>query len=349
MTPASWLWQGGPGAPPCFLRGTRILTASGEVAVEDLAIGMVAATLGGGTRRIVWVGSRRIEPHRHPNPAKTWPVRVRRGALAAGTPARDLLLSPDHALLLNRVLVPAGALINGSTVLQDPSWARLDYFHVALDAHDVLLAEGAPAESFPDRGSRAGFAGERVSVLHPRFAETLPAPGDCAIRTASGPAVQEARCGLLMRARALGHAITREPDLHLLVDGERVNPSGITGPLHRFAIPEHAGDIRIVSRAGVPAETDPGSEDRRRLGVRIGRIAMRAGARTIELAAGDPALREGFHPEERLGGETFRWTDGHARLPPAPPGLSRLDLTVLGAQAAWARAALPDAPVHRSA
>lgn len=328
------------------MRGTRIQTARGDVAVEDLAIGDRVACARGGQRTVTWLGRRLVDLSRHPDPPSAWPVRLRRGALSNGVPSRDLLVSPDHALFLNGVLVPARVLLNGATVLPDPSWQRLEYFHVALDGHDVLLAEGAPAESFPDRGSRAGFEGGPVLVLHPVFPDAAPAPGDCAPRATRGAAVQEARRALLARAHVLGHALTREPDLHVLADGARVNPSHVSGPLFRFAIPAGAQDLRIVCRAGVPAETDPASEDRRRLGVRLARVVMRCHGEPHTLHASDPALQDGFHPLERTAGETWRWTDGHARLPPPPPGLTRLDLYVLGAQAAWARAVPPSTPAR---
>jgi hypothetical protein len=338
-----------PASPPCFLRGTHILTDWGNVPVEQLVPGQRAFTLGGGRRRIAWVGSRRLDLSRHPRPQEAWPVRIRRGAIGSGVPERDLLVSPDHALLLNRVLIPAHVLVNGATVLRDPTWQRLDYFHVALETHDVLLAEGAPAESYPDRGSRAAFGADRVLLLHPRFADIPPSLADCAPRALRGPAVQEARQVLLVRARVLGHALTRDPDLHLLIDGTRVNAAGIAGATHRFAIPPGARDIRIVSRASVPAETDSASEDRRRLGVMLSRITLHVDDRTTEIAASAPCLNEGFHPPERIGAQMARWTDGHARLPPLPHAPAQIDLHVLAAQPAWVRVPPPDTPMHRSA
>ena len=326
-----------------FLRGTRILTESGELPVEDLLPGMIAVTAGGGRRQIVQVGQLRVHLARHPHPNAARPVRVRRGALGNGVPSRDLIVSPDHGFLLNTVLIPARALVNGATIVPESQWQGIHYYTVALDAHDVLLADSAPAESLPQALTAAG----NVVALHPTFPDHAPTPWDCARRAMRGPAVQDARRLLLSRARILGHALTSEPDLHVLVDGTRMNPSGIAGPLHRFAIQAGARDVRVVSRAGVPAETNPASEDRRRLGVMLARIVLRAHDAAIDLPASDPALAEGFHPLERTAGASWRWTDGHARLPFVPPGLTRIDLHVLGAQQAWARAAPPGAPAQR--
>jgi hypothetical protein len=247
------------------------------------------------------------------------------------------------------VLIAARALVNGATVLPDPTWQCVEYVHIACDAHDVLVAEGAPAESLPPRGNLSAFAGGAVMLLHPGFAEAGPAGSDCAPRLNSGPAVREARQALLERARLLGHGITHDPDLHLLVDGVRIDPSGSAGALRRFLVPPEAGDIRILSRAGVPAELEALSEDRRRLGVMLGGIVVRGTFGVMHLPPEHPALREGFHVAERRGAACVRWTDGHARLPPCPPTPSRLELQVLAVQPAWARAAVPDAPANRIA
>ncbi|MFC0410070.1 Hint domain-containing protein, partial [Roseomonas elaeocarpi] len=134
-------------AEPCYARGTRILTDRGEVPVEELREGdRVRVLLGAeGFRPVRWVGHRRVALRHHPMPERARPVRFRAGSLAEGVPHRDLLVSPDHALFLRGVLVHAETLINGATVVQEEV-AEVEYFHVELDAHDVMVAEGAAAE-----------------------------------------------------------------------------------------------------------------------------------------------------------------------------------------------------------
>jgi hypothetical protein len=130
------------------LRGTRLLTPAGEIAIEDLNIGDVLTTLGGEARAIRWIG--RLE---FSEKAGAWsqgvlPVRIAKGALATGCPNRDLYLSGAHMLYLNGVLISVSSLVNGSTVSYvTPDVETLQYFHVELDTHDVVLAEGAPCES----------------------------------------------------------------------------------------------------------------------------------------------------------------------------------------------------------
>ena len=82
----------------CFCAGTRVLTAMGEVRVEDLRIGDPVVTRSGRLRPVRWIGHRRVEPARLSDPWDGFPVRIAADAFAAGVPHRDLLLSPDHAL-----------------------------------------------------------------------------------------------------------------------------------------------------------------------------------------------------------------------------------------------------------
>ncbi len=100
----------------CYLQGTRLLTAQGEVAVEALRAGdMVATVLGRRLARIKWIGHRRVDCRRHPRPRDVLPVRVAEGAFGLGAPVRDLYLSPDHAVLVEEVLVPVRHLLNDAT------------------------------------------------------------------------------------------------------------------------------------------------------------------------------------------------------------------------------------------
>jgi hypothetical protein len=146
------------GALACFAEGTRILTEAGEIPVEDVAVGdLVPGQVSGQVRRVTWVGQRTVDVKHHPRPWDVAPVRIRAGALAAGQPHRDLLLSPDHAVLVDGALIPVRYLVNGATIVQQRV-ARITYWHVELDRHDVLLAEGMPCESFLDTGNRGAFA-----------------------------------------------------------------------------------------------------------------------------------------------------------------------------------------------
>jgi len=140
----------------CFRAGTRILTPDGDVPVENLAPGDPVLTHDGEVHAITWIGRRHIDCRRHPRPEAVQPVRIAAGAFGAGSPRRDLYLSPDHAVFVDGVLIPARLLINGSSICQT-AMSAVTYFHVELASHEILVVEGLPAESYLDVGTRDNF------------------------------------------------------------------------------------------------------------------------------------------------------------------------------------------------
>ena len=180
--------------PTCFCRGTRILTDRGERAVEDLRIGDRVRTLTGRTEEpIVWIGYRHLDCQHHPEPQQIWPIRIAADAFGPGVPHGDLLLSPDHAVYVDDVLIPVKYLINNSTISQVPADDVL-YYHIELATHEVLLAEGLPAESYLDTGDRAKFAngGEPVRLFPDFSVRTWDASG-CAPLIVTGPQLNAVR------------------------------------------------------------------------------------------------------------------------------------------------------------
>jgi len=187
--------QGGVGgAAPCFAAGTRIATERGEVAVEDLRVGeRVQTVLGGGLAEVIWVGRRAVDCARHAQPKKVWPVRVAAGAFGPGQPHTDLLLSPDHAVYVEQVLIPVKYLINASTIVQVPV-ERVTYHHIELAEHDVLLAEGLPAESFLDMRDGSNYANRPGPVrLYPDYAARMWEAFGCARLVVTGAELEAAR------------------------------------------------------------------------------------------------------------------------------------------------------------
>ena len=177
----------------CFAEGTRIETVDGLVAVEDLAVGDEVRTLLGGQGRIVWVGSRAVNCRAHPRPETVWPVRIAAGAFAENVPVRDLFVSPDHAIYVDGVLIPAKLLINGISIEQVPR-DRITYHHIELPQHDVLLAEGLSAESYLETGERSNFdnGGQQVT-LHPNFSVRVWETMGCAPLIVTGPLLDTIR------------------------------------------------------------------------------------------------------------------------------------------------------------
>jgi len=297
---------------PCYRRGARILTDRGEVAVEDMRIGDRAVTASGGLRPVVWLGHRALDIKKHPAPERVWPVRISANAFGEGLPRRDLWVSPGHNLACDGVLMPAGALVNGRSVMRE-TIDRVEYWHIELDAHDILLAEGLPAESYLDCGNRAAFANGGVFVeARPDFLPTHWAE-TCLPLMKEGPEVERAKARLLALSHDRGFALSRDAQPHVVADGRRLEPVLLSQTRLAFVLPEGARDIALRSDVFVPAQTTPGSADPRELGLCVGRLQI--DGETIALDR-DEALGSGWHEAESDdGGFARRWTKGAAVLP----------------------------------
>ncbi|GAL98849.1 glycosyltransferase [Acetobacter tropicalis NRIC 0312] len=180
---------------PCFCRGTLIATERGETAVEDLAIGDRVRTASGALRPIRWIGHRSYSGPFVRGNRNVLPVVIRTGALGDGLPRRDLSVSPLHAMALEGVLIPAICLTNGISILQAERIDEVTYFHVELETHDILLAEGAPSESFVDDDSRNMF--HNAVEFKKLYPDAAPLPAVyCAPRIEEGPILEAIRTRL---------------------------------------------------------------------------------------------------------------------------------------------------------
>ncbi|WP_246217856.1 Hint domain-containing protein [Jiella pacifica] len=178
----------------CFTTGAHIETARGLVAIERLCVGDEAVTASGTTRKIIWIGKRSLDCSG--DNAHMAPVRIRANAFGAGVPRRDVLLSPGHPVLVKQdgreVLVPIMNLINGTTI-ERTQMQSVTYWHIELDQHDVLLADGLPAESFFDMGSRAWFDNDLDDVLANPDLVPTGQHGRCRAVMIDGPLVDAER------------------------------------------------------------------------------------------------------------------------------------------------------------
>jgi hypothetical protein len=310
------------GAIACFLAGTRILTSLGERAVNVLAIGDVVHTHGGRLAPVTWIGHRRIDCRRHPVPQTVWPVRISPNAFGPGMPHRNLWLSPDHAVFVDGLLIAVRQLVNGATIAQIPH-DTVTYFHVELARHDILMAEGLPAESYLDTGNRAAFENAGTSMmLHPDFArrgDDTRAGASCAPLAVGAEQVEAVWRRLAARAAASGAPVstpeaTTDPSLRLIVDGREIAPVEVKGSRYVFVLPPRAEQARIASRAAAPSDLRPWLDDRRKLGVPISQIVLRDRTGATDIPPDHPALREGWHDVEKDANRLWRWTDGDAAL-----------------------------------
>ncbi len=162
--------------PPALCEGAPLLTPHGERPVERLAPGAELVLADGGTAGLRWLGRRAVLVSALSAPQRgAWqPVRIRAGAIAPDLPSRDLLVSPTLGLRLNGVLVPAGALVNGRSIVVEASDAAIHYVQPELDRHAVLLAAGLAVESYADRGDRNSFANAEEASAERGPAPVLP-------------------------------------------------------------------------------------------------------------------------------------------------------------------------------
>ena len=157
VSDTSTYWTIRAGQPGCFVAGTLIATPAGLVPVEDLAPGDLVLTEDGRTMPVRWAGRTTVS-RVFADPLRIMPVRIKAGALGENLPARDLLVSPGHAIRIGDALIHAAALVNGTSVVREEEMPMVfTYYHVELDTHALLLAEGAPAESFLEGVEDFGF------------------------------------------------------------------------------------------------------------------------------------------------------------------------------------------------
>jgi hypothetical protein len=149
-------WQPGTAAHcllPHATGTTQIWTPDGEKRVEDLRINDLVVTSSGEAKPIQWVWAQCFERQG----GQKWdegiaPIRVVRSALGPNTPHRDLFLSRYHCLYLDGVLIPVVDLLNNSTITRCSAedLREIEYFHIKLERHSVIYAEGAACETLRD-------------------------------------------------------------------------------------------------------------------------------------------------------------------------------------------------------
>ena len=289
----------------CFRVGTLIHTPRGERRVEELEVGSLVSTAKNGPRAVKWVGKGKVLATRGKRTAAT-PVIVSKGALGANIPHHDLHVTKAHSLYIDDVLIPVEFLVNHRTIIWDDRAQEVEIYHVELESHDILLANGVPAESYRDDGNRWLFQNADMTCD--------AAPQEPYAQVITGGAVVDAVWRrLLERAgpRALP-PLTSDPDVHLLVDGVRVDMVKQTKQVCIFELPDRPAEVKIVSRDAVPSELGL-ARDSRSLGVALRMLVVRQDTKIATIAANDTCLKDGFHDYEEV--DNLRWTDGFATVP----------------------------------
>ena len=189
---------------PCFTPGTLIATPRGEVPVEALEVGDRVITRDNGIQVVRWVGRQDLSADRLEADGALRPVRIAQGALGHGLPERDMVVSPQHRVLIandetmlyfdeREVLVAAKHLV-GRPGVERLGTDAVSYVHVMFDNHEVILSDGAWTESFqPGDGSLKGVGRAQAEEILAIFPE---------LRTPEGRAGYTAARRMLKRQEA---------------------------------------------------------------------------------------------------------------------------------------------------
>ncbi len=300
---------------PCFARGTRLLTPTGYKPIEILKPGDPLITASGDRRAIRWIGRRTLD---FCSAKASQPILMKADAFGPGLPLRPLRLSPLHAVFLSGVLVPALHLVNGATIVHEPAQAAGTYFHVELDRHDIVLADGLPCETYLDTGNRG--------ALYHESGVRSPCRKQCARRITTGPKLAAIRRRLHDIALQTGFSLTYQPVLRAVTNDRTILPDIQRHHGRRvahFQLPPDSHRLTLLSRCASPADTDPDSEDRRDLAICL--HSARAGRRHIRLGSG-------WH--ERAASDQGVWMGAAAQLL-LPPAAETLVLTMAAIIQTW--------------
>jgi hypothetical protein len=305
------------GVLPCFARGTGILSPDGYRKVETLRPNDPVITANGERRPVRWIGWRTLDLG--PEAARAArPVLILPNAFGPGRPNRMVRLSPSHCIHMasrtGSVLIPVTHLVNGATILRDTGAQAATYFHIELDRHDIVLADGLACESYFDDGNRA--------VMYQELGRRCPARRMYAPVVTNGARLAEARRHLHEIALSAGFATRFQPSLRALAGGQIYTPEVTRegeGRAAQFALPQKMRELVLLSTTACPADTNPESEDRRELGVCLGEM------RGVQLAAG-------WQP--RAAGDAGTWMGARAMLV-LPRAAAQVTLPLAAIMQSW--------------
>ena len=186
---------------PCYLPGNTDRDGSGRDRGSKNCRSAIESIVKSGSAQPnqKWIGRRSYGGRFVMGRKDILPICIKAGALDDNVPGRDLWISPHHGMYLEGVLIEAKDLVNGISVVQAERVEKVEYFHIELDSHDVMIAEGAPSESFIDDDSRGMFHNaHEYWTLYPGAATELAQY--CAPRYEDGNAVETARRRIALRA-----------------------------------------------------------------------------------------------------------------------------------------------------
>lgn len=319
--------QGGIIHDACFLAGSMIKTIDGEVAVENIKVGdqvfIHTEEEGPSFQSVTWVGAKQcdVDPSM-PNDQANYPIRILKNALGNNIPYKDMLVTSEHCLFINGQFIPVRMLVNNRSIYYDQSILSYTYYHIELEKHAVIMADGALTESYLDTGNHT------FSYLNTDDPINFNQIKKSWEYDAAAPLVVERQIVEPIfdqyhhRAETLGiklkykkPLLTDDMDLHLITDqGEIIRTTlECKNNHHIFILPAAVESVRIMSRSSRPCDTiGPFVDDRRNLGVLIGKISLFNNQTTMTI---DHHLKEkDLFGWNNLEPSSCRWTNGNAYL-----------------------------------
>ncbi|CAI3929702.1 Uncharacterized conserved protein [Commensalibacter communis] len=313
----------------CFLPGTFIRTQNGMVRVEDIMPGDLVYSLGHRNvwqlRQVVWVGKQKgtVIPYKHDDMAG-YPVCIRKNAFEEGVPFADLYVTAEHCMFFEGCFVPVRMLVNGKTVFYDRSATTYDYYHIELEKHSIIEANGALSESYLDTGNRHYF--ESKSLNNATFNKIKNWDRDAAapIITKRGNAhaifnfLDQRADRMCVQSVEAKRAKTNDPNVYLLTDrGSKILPMQNRDQKILFELPSTTQSVRLMSRTYRPCDAfGPFVDNRYNLGISVGKICLHHEdqEQIIDIHLSKREL-SGWLPLSELNA---RWTAGNALLPLQP-------------------------------
>ena len=312
---------------PCYLCGTMIETRDGLKAIEEIRAGDMVYAYEGSARvlkPVTWVGSGHHSVRRNrPDDVAGYAIHIVKDALADNIPYKDMRITPEHCLYIDEKFIPARMLVNHHSIRYDYSKTEYTYYHLELEKHGVIKADGVLSESYLNTDNHKNFHNpEKVVQLRQEtkdWAQDAAAPLET-----SREAVEPVHAHLKQRALHLGmknmvapETITHSTNLHIITDkGEVIHPQWpVTGNgNYVFVLPSPVHHVHIVSNSSRPCDAiGPFVDDRRNLGVLIETITLFDNRENHYVKAHlETRKLEGWHNQENI---PCRWTDGYALLP----------------------------------
>ncbi|RUT26135.1 hypothetical protein C0V97_07835 [Asaia sp. W19] len=331
----------------CFLAGSEIRTPEGARLIETLRNGDEICVWNAEAQKeeirvITWIGKGFVSviPTR-PDDEAGWPICVRQNAFSEGVPSKDLHITGEHCIFIRNIFVPARMLVNDATIYYDKRVGDYEFYHIETHGHSIIWANDLQTESYLDTGNRGGFMAHDGGTVMPLRPFDWTSDGAAPLVT-DRAAIEPIYSALAKRAGVLGIepemapcSLSDDPELCLETDtGQMILPSRIRGNQVIFSVPQGVNELLIHSRVSRPCDVvGPYIDDRRRLGVLIGKITLFDSLNVSEIIChlvGEPLL--GWYDD---GDEHKRWTMGTARLPlrresPAEKAILALEVLACG-------------------